>query len=107
MSVNDPALQVLIDRVLSAQAAGAQLDIRGGGTKAFYGEAPVGEPLDTRVLEGISSYEPTELVVTARWNPTLAGEGKSRWALLQYQNSRRDAGAKSSQALRGQYFRIR
>ena len=34
-----------------------------------------------------------ELVVTARWNPTLAGEGKSRWALLQYQNSRRDAGA--------------
>ena len=31
-----------------------------------------------------------ELVVTMRWNPALAGEGKSRWALLQFQNSRRD-----------------
>jgi glycolate oxidase FAD binding subunit len=69
---HDPALQVLIDRVRSAQAAGAQLDIRGGGTKAFYGEPPQGEPLDTRVLEGISSYEPTELVVTARCGTALA-----------------------------------
>ncbi|PZR88479.1 MAG: conjugal transfer protein TraG [Stutzerimonas stutzeri] len=34
-----------------------------------------------------------ELVVTARWNPALAGEGKSRWALLQFQNNRRDPGA--------------
>ena len=56
---------------MSAQAAGAQLRIRGGGTKDFYGEAPQGEPLDTRVLEGISSYEPTELVVTARCGTTL------------------------------------
>lgn len=70
--MNDPALQVLIDRVHSARAAGAQLDIRGGGTKAFYGETPQGEPLDTRILEGISSYEPTELVVTARCGTSLA-----------------------------------
>jgi glycolate oxidase FAD binding subunit len=72
MSINDPALQVLIDRVQSARSADAQLDIRGGGTKAFYGEVPQGEPLDTRVLEGISSYEPTELVVTARCGTLLA-----------------------------------
>jgi len=72
MTIHDPALQVLIDRVQSAQAAGAQLCIRGGGTKDFYGEAPQGEPLDTRVLEGISSYEPTELVVTARCGTSLA-----------------------------------
>jgi glycolate oxidase FAD binding subunit len=72
MTVHDPALQLLIDRVKSAQSGGAQLDIRGGGTKAFYGEAPQGEPLDTRVLEGISSYEPTELVVTARCGTSLA-----------------------------------
>jgi glycolate oxidase FAD binding subunit len=72
MSPNDPALQVLIDRVHSARGAGAQLRIRGGGTKDFYGEAPQGEPLDTRVLEGISSYEPTELVVTARCGTALA-----------------------------------
>ena len=72
MTPNDPALQLLIDRVHSARAAGAQLCIRGGGTKDFYGEAPQGEPLDTRVLEGISSYEPTELVVTARCGTSLA-----------------------------------
>jgi glycolate oxidase FAD binding subunit len=72
MSPNDPALQVLIDRVHSARAAGAQLCIRGGGTKAFYGEAPQGETLDTRVLAGTSSYEPTELVVTTRCGTLLA-----------------------------------
>ena len=72
MSPNDPALQVLIDRVQSAKAGGAQLDIRGGGTKAFYGEAPQGEALDTRVLEGISSYEPTELVITSRCGTLLS-----------------------------------
>ena len=37
MHPNDPALQRLIDRVMSAQAAGAALCIRGGGTKDFYG----------------------------------------------------------------------
>jgi len=72
MSPTDPALQVLIDRVQSARAAGAQLCIRGGGTKDFYGEAPQGEWLDTRVLEGTSSYEPTELVVTTRCGSSLA-----------------------------------
>ena len=72
MSPNDPALQVLIDRIKSARDAGAQLCIRGGGTKDFYGEAPQGEVLDTRVLEGTSSYEPTELVVTTRCGTSLA-----------------------------------
>jgi glycolate oxidase FAD binding subunit len=72
MNPNDPALQVLIDRVQSARSAGAQLCIRGGGTKEFYGEPPQGEPLDVRVLEGTSSYEPTELVVTTRCGTSLA-----------------------------------
>ena len=71
MNPNDPALQRLIDRVQTAASASAQLCIRGGGTKDFYGEAPQGELLDTRVLEGISSYEPTELVVTARCGTSL------------------------------------
>ena len=69
---NDPALQMLIDRVSNAAAAGAQLCIRGGGTKHFYGETAQGETLDTRVLEGVSSYEPSELVVTARCGSSLA-----------------------------------
>jgi len=72
MNQNDPALQLLIDRVHSARSAGAQLCIRGGGTKDFYGEAPQGDVLDTRVLEGTSSYEPTELVVTTRCGTSLA-----------------------------------
>ena len=46
--------------------------IRGGGTKDFYGEPPRGEPLDMRGCAGISSYEPSELVVTARCGTPLA-----------------------------------
>ncbi len=72
MDHNDPALQLLIDRVSAAREAGAQLCIRGGGSKDFYGELPQGEVLDTRVLEGTSSYEPTELVVTTRCGTSLA-----------------------------------
>ena len=54
------------ERVRAAAAAGGSIAIRGGGTKAFYGRAEVGEPLDTRALRGIVNYEPSELVVTAR-----------------------------------------
>ena len=72
MDHNDPALQVLIDRVRTARDAGAQLCIRGGGSKDFYGEASQGDVLDTRALEGTSSYEPTELVVTTRCGTSLA-----------------------------------
>ncbi len=69
---NDPALQLLVDRVRDAAAAGTPLRIVGGGTKDFYGEAPVGEALHTDLLEGVSSYEPTELVVTVRSGTLLS-----------------------------------
>lgn len=62
----DPVLARLIDQVQTARAAKGTFEIRGHGSKRFYGEAPRGEVLDTRVLSGISSYEPTELVVTVR-----------------------------------------
>ncbi|WP_235970984.1 glycolate oxidase subunit GlcE [Azohydromonas caseinilytica] len=62
----DPVLARLIDQVQTARAAKGTLEIRGHGSKRFYGEAPRGELLDTRPLAGISSYEPTELVVTVR-----------------------------------------
>jgi glycolate oxidase FAD binding subunit len=68
----DPNLQTLIDRIHDAARANGQLDIRGGGSKSFYGEAPQGEPFDVTGLSGISSYEPTELVVTARCGTRLA-----------------------------------
>jgi glycolate oxidase FAD binding subunit len=68
----DAALARLADRVRAARADRATLDIRGGGSKAFYGGLPQGERLDTRELAGISSYEPSELVVSARAGTPLA-----------------------------------
>ena len=69
---SDPVLKQLVQRVQDARAARANLFIRGGGTKVFYGNAPRGEPFDVRALQGISSYEPTELVVTVRAGTLLA-----------------------------------
>jgi glycolate oxidase FAD binding subunit len=71
-SSRDAALMRLIDQVQTARAQKAPLAITGGGTKAFYGEALRGEPLSTRALAGISSYEPSELVITARAGTPLA-----------------------------------
>ncbi len=64
--MRDTALFHLIEQIKSARADQRALCIRGGGTKDFYGEAPSGAPLETRTLTGITSYEPSELVVTAR-----------------------------------------
>ncbi len=66
------ALADVVDRVRAARADKTPLDIRGGGTKAFYGEAPQGVPLDVTGLSGISSHEPSELVVTAQAGTPLA-----------------------------------
>lgn len=71
-AANDTALQHLIDRVLDAQARQTPLCVRGHGSKDFYGETPQGERLSTLDLRGISSYEPTELVVTVRAGTPLA-----------------------------------
>jgi len=68
----DETLQRLVDQVQAARADKRVLDIRGGGSKAFYGGPVAGEPLDVRGLTGISSYEPSELVVTARGGTPLA-----------------------------------
>lgn len=63
---HDAALQELIDRVREAAASNTPLAIRGGGTKDFLGGPIQGDLLPTAALRGISSYEPSELVVTAR-----------------------------------------
>lgn len=72
-----PATFFLADRIKAATAAGKPLRIRGAGTKDFYGEPRTDGPLkaetlDTRGLTGITSYEPSELVVTARAGTPLA-----------------------------------
>jgi len=67
------ALMRLVEQVRAARGRKATIDILGGGTKAFYGEPVRGsEPLSLRELAGISSYEPSELVVTARAGTPLA-----------------------------------
>ena len=62
----------LCDAVRAAADARRPLRIKGGGSKDFYGQAAAGGVLDTRAYAGIVTYEPTELVITAR-----AGDRKS------------------------------
>ena len=68
----DTATRPLADQILAASAEGKPLRIRGSGSKDFYGQAFQGEVLDVRPLAGISSYEPSELVVTVRAGTRLA-----------------------------------
>lgn len=68
----DSSLAPIADRVRAAAADQTPLRIRGGGTKDFFGLALHGEVLDTRVLRGIVSYEPSELVVTVKAGTPLA-----------------------------------
>ena len=65
-------LEALQERIREAAERKAPLRLRGGGSKDFYGNEPRGELLDTRGYAGIVSYEPTELVVTARCGTLLA-----------------------------------
>jgi glycolate oxidase FAD binding subunit len=68
----DAALAQLGDRIRAARDARGPLRLRGAGTKDFYGEELRGEVLDTRGYAGIASYEPSELVVTARCGTPLS-----------------------------------
>ncbi|MBK8072565.1 MAG: glycolate oxidase subunit GlcE [Ramlibacter sp.] len=72
MAAMDPTLSPFIDRIRAAAASGTPLRFRGGGTKDFFGESLQGELLETAPLAGITSYEPSELVVTVRAGTPLA-----------------------------------
>ncbi len=65
-------LEPLQQRIRDAAASGKALRLRGGGSKDFYGNVPRGEILDTRGYAGVVSYEPTELVITARCGTPLS-----------------------------------
>lgn len=71
-SAMHPAMTQLIGLVSAAFADESPLCIRGGGSKDFYGGPQVGDVLDVTPLSGISSYEPSELVITALAGTTLA-----------------------------------
>ncbi|QDX23143.1 glycolate oxidase subunit GlcE [Pandoraea pnomenusa] len=55
-----------------ATARRSPLQLRGGGTKAWYGQQRVGDVLDTRAYSGIVAYDPAELVITVRCGTPLA-----------------------------------
>jgi glycolate oxidase FAD binding subunit len=59
-------IEQLQAQIKAAAATGQRLCITGSGSKQWYGGLLQGERVDMRALSGISSYEPTELVVTAR-----------------------------------------
>ena len=65
-------IEIFQEKIRQAAAQRVPLRLRGGGSKDFYGNAPQGEILDTRTYSGIVSYEPTELVVTARCGTSLS-----------------------------------
>ena len=65
-------LNTMIDAVRQAGVEGRVLRLRGSGSKDFWGQSLTGDVLDTRAYCGIVSYEPSELVVTARCGTTLA-----------------------------------
>jgi glycolate oxidase FAD binding subunit len=68
----DAALEKLSEQVRVAGGAKRALRLRGGGSKDFYGQALEGEVLDTRGYSGVVSYEPSELVITARCGTRLS-----------------------------------
>ena len=72
-------MQAMIDQYKTVIRTAAEhktpLQIRGGGTKHFYGNPADGQNhvlLDTANYNGIVDYEPTELVITARAGTRLA-----------------------------------
>ncbi|QJP10790.1 glycolate oxidase subunit GlcE [Pseudomonas multiresinivorans] len=62
----------LLEQVNQALHARTPLRLRGGDSKAFLGRPVNGMELDTRAHCGIVSYDPTELVLTARAGTPLA-----------------------------------
>lgn len=68
----DTTLQRFSEQIAEATAAGSALRIRGGASKDWYGQDLQGVLLDTTSYCGITDYEPTELVITARCGTPLA-----------------------------------
>ena len=62
---------LLLEQVNQALQYATPLRIQGANRKAFLGRSVAGEVLDTRGHRGIVSYDPTELVITARCGTPL------------------------------------
>jgi glycolate oxidase FAD binding subunit len=68
----DNVVQQLSEAIREAAVRKRPLCVRGGGSKDFYGGTARGDEIGTRDYRGIVSYEPTELVITARAGTPLA-----------------------------------
>lgn len=68
MSDLEKQLQQQIEAAISHKTT---LNIVGGNTKTWYGRLPQGEALHVAGHQGITSYEPTELVISARAGTSL------------------------------------
>lgn len=68
----DTVLTNLAEQIRNAAAVAAPLRICGSGSKDFYGQTVAGNILDARVLRGVTSYEPSELVITVLAGTPLA-----------------------------------
>jgi glycolate oxidase FAD binding subunit len=65
-------IEQLSDTIRNSAGKHQPLCIRGSGSKDFYGGQVTGAVLDAQPYRGIVSYEPQELVLTARAGTTLA-----------------------------------
>lgn len=66
------AYQAQIERIGAAREHGQALNIIGGDSKSFYGEAAVGEPFHVASNQGIIEYDPAELVIVVRAGSRLS-----------------------------------
>ncbi|MEH6628839.1 MAG: glycolate oxidase subunit GlcE [Motiliproteus sp.] len=63
--------QQLIEQVQQAAATNTPINIQGRGSKSFMGRSASGTPLSVAEHSGIVSYQPVELVLTARAGTSL------------------------------------
>ena len=62
----------LREQVAVVAATGGEIQIIGGGSKGFYGEAIEALPIDVSAHSGVIDYDPAELVITLRAGCMLA-----------------------------------
>ena len=64
--------KLFAEQIQDAAASQTPVVIQGGGSKSFYGNPVVGTPLSTTGYSGIISYEPSELIITAKAGTPLS-----------------------------------
>jgi len=72
MGGDTDASAAFAERLQEASRTETPLDILAGATKGFLGRVTQSEPFDVSAHRGIVSYQPTELVITARAGTPLA-----------------------------------